>query len=190
MINECVSHIKNGLEGLLKDKPNKVKSVSHQYRIRIQTDNPADNFVILELFRPNDQENNNKRTPSKESTSSNSIETQTFPNHSLLLISSSEDVSMDQVNKEDSLNNFTIVGFLSHKETTNIYESTKILAVINGLRLKQRLKTGWVDCYIQHIDKISTFLRYFFCMKFQVKKFQESTIISKIWEILIFSLIS
>lgn len=139
---------------MLKHKPNKVKPVCHPYRVRIQVDNPADNFVVLELFKPNDQDNN-KKTPSKEP-----IEIQAFPNNSLVLISSSENVSMDQVNKEDSLNNFTIVGFISHKETTNIFESTKILAVINGLRLKQKLKTGWVDCYIQHIEKISTFLRY------------------------------
>lgn len=84
-----------------------------------------------------------------------------FANNYLILISYSENVVLEDINKEDYYNNkFSFVGYITSKEKSNVLEIPKALIMTNYNKLKRYLKKDWTSCYVRPIEKITTFLRH------------------------------
>ncbi len=120
-----------------------------------------EDFTVIELKESKGGDNEDQFVNYQNKTT-NEIFNISFANNYLVLITSSKDVDITHINKSDYKNGFAIVGYLSTQEKTNANETPKSLTVLDSSRLKRYLKKEWTSCYVRPIEKITTFIRYFY----------------------------
>jgi len=117
-----------------------------------------DSYTVIEL-RESKGDDNEDQVLNYHNKNTNEIFDMKFANNYLILISFSKDVAIDQINKDDYKNGFSIVGYLSTQDKSNISETPKALTIVNDLKIKKFLKKEWTVCYVRPIEKITTFIR-------------------------------
>lgn len=117
-----------------------------------------ESYTVLEL-KESKGEGNEDQTLNYQNKNTNEIFDLSYANNYLVLISFSKDVDLNQINKDDYKNGFSIVGYLSSQDKVNVQETPKVLTMANDIKLKKCIKKEWIVCYVRPIDKITTFIR-------------------------------
>jgi len=120
-----------------------------------------DDFTTLEIDVPNENENNDEKSIIYQLKYLHEIFDVSIANNYIVLISSSPNITLEEINKPIYTKGLAIMGFLGSREKSNCTEYRRILTTGNFMTLKQFFKKEWNVCYLRPIQKITTFLRYY-----------------------------
>ena len=132
-----------------------------------------DDFTTLEIDVPNENENNDEKSIIYQLKHLHEIFDVSIANNYIVLISSSPNITLEEINKPIYTKGLAIMGFLGSREKSNCTEYRRILTTGNFMALKQFFKKEWNVCYFRPIQKITTFLRYYKCFYICLKKYRE-----------------
>ena len=119
-----------------------------------------DDYTMIEL---KESKEDDQQVVSFQNKNVNEVFDLSFANNYLVLISFSKEVDLDRVNKDDYKTGFSIVGYMSSTDKkANIQEVPKAHTIINYANMRRFLKKDWNVCYVRPIEKITTYIRYFF----------------------------
>ena len=158
MLNEYVAEIDNSLQTLI-DQAHKALPIACQVRICQGDADIDEDFICLEVKILEDK-SHDCAIMTQEGHKVNEIFDLTFSSNYLLLLSSSaEGISLDQVNAGNAEEGFSLMGYLNNSQGKRGMIKVLTMAQTLGLQDCFKMTSEWTTCYIRPIQKISTAIK-------------------------------
>jgi len=116
-------------------------------------------FTTLEIDVPDETENNDEKNILYQLKHLNEIFNASFANNYVVLISSSPQITLPEINASTYNKGIAFLGLLNSKDKTNCAEFPKVLTTKDSISVKQIFNKEWNLCYLRPVLKIVTFLR-------------------------------